>query len=154
MGHKWPTGHFINLVMIVSHHNMARPTKYKPECNKRAYELAFLGATNEMIASGLNINPDTFYTWIKKYPAFAESIEQGKAKVDGNAVRSLRQRALGYTTKETTTTTCNGKETTITVERYKPPDVRAIIFWLCNRQRQEWRRKPVPPPPPRRFAHA
>ena len=48
-------------------------------------------------------------------------------------------RATGYSYKEIRTTKQGGKTKTEIWERYSPPDVTAMIFWLKNRKPYEWR---------------
>lgn len=54
------------------------------------------GLTNEQIAQNININPDTLYTWIKKYPEISEALKRGKEVVDIQVENALLKRALGY----------------------------------------------------------
>ncbi len=60
------------------------------------------GLTNEQIAHNIGINPDTLYTWIKKYPEISESLKRGKEVVDRQVENALLKRALGYDFEEKT----------------------------------------------------
>ena len=105
------------------------------------------GLTNEQIAKNIGINPDTLYTWIKKFPEISESLKKGKEVVDREVENALLKRALGYEYEEVKTyiEEVDGKrkkkvEKTI---KHVPADVTAGIFWLKNRKPEQWRNKDV-----------
>ena len=99
------------------------------------------GLTNDQIAKNIGINPDTLYTWIKKYPDISEALKRGKEVVDRMVENALLKRALGYEYTETTRerTDDGMMRVTKTVDKQVSPDVTAQIFWLKNRKPKEWR---------------
>lgn len=113
------------------------------------------GLTNEQIAKNIGINPDTLYSWIKKYPEISETLKRGKDVVDRQVENALLKRALGYEFEEVTYEPIpikpyindEGKvieyELGITkkVKKQVSPDTTAQIFWLKNRKPNEWRDK-------------
>lgn len=100
------------------------------------------GLTNEQIAKNIGINPDTLYTWIKKYPEISESLKKGKEVVDRQVENALLKRALGYKYQEVTKELINGVMIPIKiVTKEVQPDVTAQIFWLKNRKPEMWRDK-------------
>lgn len=108
------------------------------------------GLTNEQIADNIGINPDTLYTWIKKYAEISEALKRGKEVIDRHVENALLKRALGYqyeeVTKELLTViTDEGPKkemvTTKIVTKEVQPDTTAQIFWLKNRKPQQWRDK-------------
>lgn len=119
---------------------MGRPTKYKPEYVKQAKKLCLLGATDKDLAVFFEVNEDTINEWKKKQPKFSESLKDAKTESDAKVVKSLYQRAIGYDCVDTKFATFEGK---ITDEReyikHYAPDVTAQIFWLKNRQPEDWR---------------
>lgn len=106
------------------------------------------GLTNEQIAKNIGVNPDTLYTWIKKYPEISESLKRGKEVIDRQVENALLKRALGYQYKEVTQERIFREETgmfemtaTKVVTKEVQPDVTAQIFWLKNRKPVDWRDK-------------
>ena len=94
------------------------------------------GLTNEQIAHNIGINPDTLYTWIKKYPDIAESLKRGKEVVDRQVENALFKSAIGYMYEEETVTNAGD---VVTTRKYAKPNTTAQIFWLKNRKPDTWR---------------
>jgi DNA-binding XRE family transcriptional regulator len=96
------------------------------------------GLTNEQIAQNIGINPDTLYTWMKRFPDISESLKRGKEVVDRLVENALLKSALGFRYEEDTVT---NKGDVVTVEKYEKPNTTAQIFWLKNRKPGQWRDK-------------
>nr|WP_029691561.1 helix-turn-helix domain-containing protein [Streptococcus hyovaginalis] len=92
------------------------------------------GLTNNDIAYNIGINPDTLYTWIKKYPEFSEALKVNKEVADRRVENALYKSAIGFTYEEETVT---NQGEVVTVKKYSKPNTTAQIFWLKNRK-QEW----------------
>ena len=113
-----------------------------------AWSMAAMGATNEEIAEAMGISKRTILRWAKDHESFGKALAEGKGVSDAKVVRSLYKRATGYEYTETKKTVEYDKEGNIKpvkVEETKkvvPPDVTAQIFWLKNRQRQNWQDRP------------
>lgn len=122
-----------------------RPTKYKPEYADQAYGIALLGATDAGIAAVFGVGETTIKSWKHKHKAFSDALKKGKEVADSEIQKKLFNRALGLTTKETKKLKrkIDGKEVIeITeTEREIPPETTACIFWLKNRQPDQWREK-------------
>lgn len=101
------------------------------------------GLIDTEIARLMEINPDTLYTWKKKFPKIAEALKRGKDVVDRQVENSLLKRALGYEYDEVKEIYEGDKlkEKTIT-KKMIVPDTTAQIFWLKNRKPDKWRDKP------------
>ncbi len=91
-----------------------RPTKYKEEYAVQVYNYALLGATDEDLARIFDVCIATIQNWKIDYPEFVDTIKKGKDEADGQVVKSLYQRALGYTIKETKTSS-GGENDVITI---------------------------------------
>ncbi len=118
-----------------------RPTKYKPEYVEQAKKLALLGATDVQVANFFNVVESTIYEWKEAHPEFSEALREGKNELDATVVRSLFQRATGYSHPEDKIFNNNGEEMIVHTTKHYPPDATSMIFWLKNRQPAEWRDK-------------
>jgi hypothetical protein len=122
-----------------------RPTKYKEEYSKEAYELCLLGCTMDELGEYFDVNTDTVYEWKKNIPDFSEAVNLGKTKADSKVALSLYERAIGcFVTKQQIVKLRRGDNEVMEVVDLKtelPPDVGAIKFWLNNRQPDKWKEK-------------
>lgn len=125
-----------------------RPSSFKPEFIEQAKKLSMLGLTDKQMADFFDVTEQTLNNWKKSQEGFFESLKHGKLIADADVVQSLYKRATGYSHPEddirTVTLPGNmGSEIVITptTKRY-PPDTTACIFWLKNRQKEQWRDKP------------
>lgn len=124
-----------------------RPSVFKPEYSEQAYHLALLGATDSGIARALGVSDRTVDGWKTAHPEFLRSLKAGKEEADATVAKSLYQRALGYSHPAVKIiTVADGNNQGSHVEQvpyteHYPPDTTACIFWLKNRQREQWRDK-------------
>lgn len=117
-----------------------RPSKYKPEYAEQAYKLCLLGATDIQLAQFFEVNELTINRWKDNHPEFCKSLKEGKAIADATVAQKLYHRAIGYEHKELITASHQGQITdTMEVVKHYPPDTTAAIFWLKNRDKQNWR---------------
>jgi transposase-like protein len=118
-----------------------RPTKYTEDYVRIAHEVMSLGATITKLAKVIGVNADSIYEWQKKYPEFSESLQRGRDHFDSEKVEeALHKRATGYQYKIKTYIAV-GQENLFLykiVEKYMPPSVEAIRFWLSNRNPHRW----------------
>jgi hypothetical protein len=119
-----------------------QPTLYREEYAEQAFNYCLLGATDKDLARFFHVCEATINNWKKDNPRFLESINGAKEKADSEIVKSLFDRAKGYSHPEYKFATHEGlitdeKEYT----RYYPPDTKAIEFWLKNRQPDKFRDK-------------
>jgi hypothetical protein len=120
-------------------HPGGRPTKYKEEYESQAYALAQKGFTDAEIADVFQVTEQTVNNWKKDYPQFFESLKAGKEIADQKVVKSLYERALGYSHPEVHITQHQGKVTKTDVIKHYAPDPTSMIFWLKNRNPDQWR---------------
>ena len=93
-----------------------RPTVWNDDYIKIATTAAAFGATHEQIAAHIGVHLNTFKKWMKEKEELMSSVKKAKDEADLKVVESLYKRA---TSGETT----------------------ACIFWLKNRQKDQWRDK-------------
>ena len=139
---------------------MARQGTYRRWCEKYGFEilrrLAEEGLSDEEIAARCELSLEVFQRWKKKYSKFCDAIEIGRQEADFSVVEALYKKATGYSVKTNKThklkfidyDPATGKKVkeyeslAIGVdESYVPPDLKAEIFWLKNRQPCRWKEK-------------
>ncbi|MCK5602551.1 hypothetical protein KAR91_11795 [Candidatus Pacearchaeota archaeon] len=99
------------------------------------------GATDAELAYAFDVCEDTINEWKKKFPEFNRVLKRAKNKADKAVVKSLYKQACGYTvTEKTVEKNCAGAIVkTVTTKKHIQPSKTAQIFWLKNRQPQDWR---------------
>lgn len=137
---------------------MGRPTKYN---KKIAEKICSLIATDTYtvaeVCRMVKINPDTYYTWVKEYPEFSESIKKAEAERTAffvaEAKKSLLKKIQGYTVKEKHVITVGSGKFDVTgreiprikeqkvVDKHYQPDTAAIIFTLTNGEPENWKNR-------------
>jgi len=139
---------------------VGRPSKKDGVSLRKVLQLASFGLTEAQVAAVLDVNALTIYRYKLSWEQFCNAIKKGKEIADSKVVKSLYQRAMGYSYKEVTRepkkeiTYENGQRVSmefnenklvITKEITKEvvPDVTAQIFWLKNRQAEDWKDRVV-----------
>lgn len=121
---------------------VGRPSILKDGDYEIIEKMASLGLTDREMAYIVDVDIRTFHNW-KKNLEFFHLLMRAKVKADLDVISSLRQRAVGFSYKETHEETREGPsgKTIIkkTINKYIPPDVGAATIWLTNR-RSEWMR--------------
>jgi len=126
-----------------------RPTDYREAYAEGASKLARLGATDAEIADFYNVSVATIYRWKNVHPKFCEALKVGKVEADDRVRRALYHRAVGYEQEAVKIFMPAGKDEPV----YAPyteriaPDTTAAIFWLKNRDPENWRDRKEEPPP-------
>ena len=120
---------------------MGRPTRYKPEYDEQAYNYCLLGATDAQLATFFGVKEQTVNNWKTAQPSFFESLKAGKAVADANVAKALYGRALGYSHPDVAVTSYQGEVTLTPITKHYAPDSTACIFWLKNRDKDNWRDK-------------
>ena len=131
-----------------------RPTKYKPEFNEQAYKLCLLGAIDKDLADFFEVSESTINLWKLEKEGFSESIKEGKIMADASLADRLYKRAYGapvirqqaYKMKDISYDDKGNRIETERIEivdlvQEQPPDTTALIFWLKNRNPDNWRDK-------------
>ena len=117
---------------------MGRPTAWKDDFIGYGFKLALMGATNEKIADAFGISVKTLETWTRTKPEFRGAIVKGRTEADAAVAHSLYKKATGYYKRSEKAT---AKGDVVTVREYYPPDTASAIFWLKNRQKDQWKDK-------------
>lgn len=118
-----------------------RPTKYQEAYAGQAFKLCLLGATDVALANFFEVDEATIYRWKDRYPEFCEALKAGKFRADAEVANKLYQRALGYSHPEDKIFQYEGDPVIVPTMKHYPPDVKAAIMWLQNRQPELWRDK-------------
>lgn len=124
-----------------------RYSEYDPEYAEIVRKLIRVGATQPQIADFLGVSPTTLLYWAYQNPDFLRAIKVGREDYDDNVTHSLARRALGYDyDSEKVFLTRDGDIVRVPIVVHVPPETTAIIFWLCNRQPDVWKRNRDPVP--------
>ena len=104
---------------------------------------AIKGLTDRQIADCIGIAESTLYEWKKKFPEISEALKKGKEVFDAESVEALHQAGIGHYIEETDTdiTIRDGVEIKRVRKRKRwiPSNVTALIFWLKNRDPDNWK---------------
>lgn len=118
-----------------------RPSSFNEQLSDKIIELVEKGLTDQQICDIIMIPLSTFSVWKKTKPDFLKSLKIAKNAADQLVEISLYQRARGFTTTEWKVfyDKATGKVIKEEVPKHYPPDTTAGIFWLKNRQPEQWR---------------
>lgn len=73
---------------------MGRKSKYNPEISKIICDAIAQNGGHESGWIAGQINHDTFYEWLKKYPDFADAVERSQREFQKNCPEEIKQTAL------------------------------------------------------------
>ena len=119
------------------------PTRYMKSFPEKAYKLCRLGAIDTDLADFFNVSVVTLNNWKKAHPEFITSIKKAKEDRNNAVVRSLLERATGYSHTEGKIFCDKGQIVRAETTKHYPPDPTSMIFWLKNRDPKNWRDKQV-----------
>lgn len=101
--------------------------------------LVLAGLTDIEIGEGMGVTGTTIRNWQKNRPEFFATIKDWKKKADERVQRSLYERACGYTVEEEELFFHKGQIYRANKLKHYAPDPVSCIFWLKNRQPDQWR---------------
>lgn len=105
----------------------------------KAYKLCILGLTNPQLAAALDVSVSSIDKWLVEHEEFSSAVKRGREEADYEVVRSLYQRAMGYSHPAEEIKVIQGEVVRVPVIKHHPPDTTACIFWLKNRRKEQWR---------------
>lgn len=119
--------------------------KYSKEIVEKICKCLKEGNTITATCESVGIHKGTFYEWMKKKSDFSDTIKKAKSIADKKVENALFKMATGAFKYEE-----NHYETVIvdkirpatlkkTVKKTLAPSITAQIFWLKNRQPDEWK---------------
>ncbi|MEQ1941936.1 helix-turn-helix domain-containing protein [Mesorhizobium sp. VNQ89] len=122
------------------------PHKYRAEFAQQAYDLCLLGLTDEELATHFRVSRQSIANWKIQHLEFGKAVLAGKELADATVAGSLYKRATGMTIQEQHVVRHNdgggdASFSIVTTEKQVPPDTKAAIHWLHNRQPGKWSRK-------------
>lgn len=123
-----------------------RPSKYETHVEPRFLEIEKWlrdGLSEEQIAANLDVAYSTFRTYKGKYPALLAVLKKGRTAQVAEVENSLFKAATGYMYYEEQAHKIRDEDgfeklEVVTVRKYKPPDVAAAIFFLTNKDPDNW----------------
>ena len=100
-----------------------------------------MGATDAEIARFFDVSVPTLSSWAAIHEDFGAALQKGGAVADERVERSLYHRAIGYSydSEKIIYDPQRGEVIWVPIVVHVPPDVKAQIFWLKNRDPKNWR---------------
>lgn len=118
---------------------LGRPPKWPYIDLAKVREYAQSGMTNDQIALVLGVHRDTIYDWQNKWADFSDALKGGKALANQRVKEGLFASATGFERVTKKDVVIDGQIQTLEETKYFQPNPVAGIFWLCNREPEEWR---------------
>lgn len=122
-------------------HPGGRPSKFDDKVIGKIKILTRRGFTDLEICTVLDICEKTFYNWKRDNEEFLQAVKVGKSIANERVERALYERALGYSHPDVHITNYQGEITETDIIKHYPPDPTSIIFFLCNRDNKNWKRR-------------
>lgn len=119
--------------------DVGRPSKYDTINLEQVEKLASYGLIDTEIADIVGISDKTLYNYENNFPEFLQAIQRGKDIADAQVVKSLYQRACGYSHPEDKIFCHEGQPVIVPTIKHYAPDTAACFIWLKNRRKEEWK---------------
>ena len=120
-----------------------RPTAFKPAFVDQARKACEAGFTDRELAELFGVAETTINAWKLAHVEFSQALNAGKGVPDERVKRSLYHRAVGYSYDAVKIFMPAGAPAPVYAPytEHVPPDTTAAIFWLKNRDPDNWRDK-------------
>jgi hypothetical protein len=120
---------------------MGRPSSFNEKLSEQIVQLVEKGLTDKQICAIIEVPQSTLSLWKSTKPDFMKTLKIAKNAADQLVEVSLYKRAQGVSLPEEKVVWNKdlGKHEVVTVTKHYPPDTTAAIFWLKNRQPDQWR---------------
>lgn len=120
-----------------------RPEIYRPDVHDRMVKaFALMGFKDETIAKNMGIGNTTYYRWLRQFPGFRQSLDEGKRVADIEIIEAMRMMATGFTHQVKKIKIPRGSDETkaiqVVEEVYIPPNFAAAKHWLAVRHKDIW----------------
>lgn len=117
------------------------PSKYDQVDIPRLKELCEIGCSMDQMAKFFNIDVRTLYNYRTDHPDLFHGIKTSRDLRNDQIVRSLFERAQGYSHEEDKIFCHQGQIVTARTIKHYPPDTAAAFIWLKNNLPAEWKDK-------------
>lgn len=118
-----------------------RPSKKSGLDLRQVEKLAKMGWDDQQMADFFEVDVRTWYRWKVTDDKFCQALKSWKDEADQRVVRSLFERACGYSHPEDKIMQYEGQPVVVPTVKHYAPDTTACIFWLKNRDPEKWRDK-------------
>lgn len=102
-------------------------------------QLALGGATDYEIAEHFKVSFVTLNLWRRNDEGVRNALAVAKEIADKRVEASLYQKATGYTFNSEEIKVIDNQIVRVPTKVHVPPDTTSAIFWLKNRDRENWR---------------
>lgn len=98
------------------------------------------GLTDKEIQESIGVSHTCFSSWKRKYPELREALRKSKERADAKVENALFLSAVGHVEKvKRSRVLSSGDIVEYEEEEYVKPDIKAIMFYLCNRVPERYR---------------
>lgn len=119
---------------------VGRPSKKSTINLPKLIKLCLAGCTQKQIAIAFDVCPVTIFNYMKSDEQFLNTIKSNAELANAMVKASLWQRATGYSHPDVHISNFQGKTTITPIIKYYAPDPVSMIFWLTNREPENWKR--------------
>jgi len=113
---------------------------YKPEFPEQARKIRqILGATDAELGQFFGVTDKTIGHWKVRYPEFAAALKLSRAESTKIVESRLWARATGYSHQTQKVVPSKDGPVVVDYVEHLPPETVACIFWLKNRDPENWR---------------